>query len=522
MIRKMFVENFKCIESIDWLDLGQLTLIAGANSSGKTSLLQCLLLLKQTLADRDPDVVLKLNGPLVQLGSFRDVVSHGDVGRQIRIGLELDVPHPPQRLRYLLGEDWDAGEHGERRTKGRCILSFSVDENGKDVELRSAEACLATDPFDLAQAMTGHSFNIDLEHKGSLLWNRFVRHMDDSWLVNLNDMRGVHSPTFRNLRGKLERRAHAIYTLTGKSSMLFGLIPVDLEVSRDSIYEVLGQRRSDVTSDRDVEMVIFTVSDIMRAALNEALHSMSYVGPLREEPKRYYFYDEARALSIGKKGEYAAQILSEEGDREVSYIRSTEDRIVVTESLGEAVNHWLHDHMSLGVNVSVKPLTDSIYDVRVGAGEGETEEEASILNVGFGVSQVLPILVEGLRIQERASLVLEQPEIHLHPKMQADLADFLLCLALGNRQVIVETHSDHLVNRIRRRVAEDDGDILSRLLAVYFAEPAGRGPQFTRVDFDELACTKMWPKGFFDQADIDNRALLEVQFRKIDQKGDKR
>jgi predicted ATPase len=88
--------------------------------------------------------------------------------------------------------------------------------------------------------------------------------------------------------------------------------------------------------------------------------------------------------------------------------------------------------------------------------------------------------------------------------------------------VIVETHSDHLVNRIRRRVAEDDGDILSRLLAVYFAEPAGRGPQFTRVDFDELACTKMWPKGFFDQANIDNRALLEVQFRKIDQKGDKR
>ena len=79
--------------------------------------------------------------------------------------------------------------------------------------------------------------------------------------------------------------------------------------------------------------------------------------------------------------------------------------------------------------------------------------------------------------------------------------------------MIVETHSDHLVNRIRRRVAEDDGDILSRLLACILLNLRGEVLRFTRVDFDELACTKMWPKGFFDQADIDNRALLRVRIQ---------
>ena len=80
---------------------------------------------------------------------------------------------------------------------------------------------------------------------------------------------------------------------------------------------------------------------------------------------------------------------------------------------------------------------------------------SNVIDVGFGVSQVLPMLVEGIYMPPEQTLILEQPEIHLHPKMQMRIADFLLSLAMQNKQIIVETHSDHFINRLVRRCMEE-------------------------------------------------------------------
>ena len=105
--------------------------------------------------------------------------------------------------------------------------------------------------------------------------------------------------------------------------------------------------------------------------------------------------------------------------------------------------------------VDVKSEKSIMYQILFRLGGSKTREAVTIADVGFGVSQLLPILVLGIRSDESSLLLLEQPEIHLHPKLQANLADFLLTLAEQGRRLIVETHSDHFINRLRRRIAED-------------------------------------------------------------------
>ena len=103
--------------------------------------------------------------------------------------------------------------------------------------------------------------------------------------------------------------------------------------------------------------------------------------------------------------------------------------------------------------VTVKSERSIMYQILFSWRDPRQSNATTIADVGFGVSQLLPILVIGLRSGRASLLILEQPEIHLHPRLQANLADFLLTLAASGRRIIVETHSDHFINRLRRRIA---------------------------------------------------------------------
>ena len=96
--------------------------------------------------------------------------------------------------------------------------------------------------------------------------------------------------------------------------------------------------------------------------------------------------------------------------------------------------------------------------------------EHNLVDVGFGASQVLPIIVQGCYMQKDQTLLLEQPEIHLHPNLQMKIADFFITLAQTDRNVIIETHSDHIINRITRRVLEDQTGKLRNLIKIYFVQ----------------------------------------------------
>jgi len=109
------------------------------------------------------------------------------------------------------------------------------------------------------------------------------------------------------------------------------------------------------------------------------------------------------------------------------------------------------DVFEIGIDIYSKKVGDSYVIILKNTNGNET----TIKHVGFGISQILPIIVEGLRMSNTGTLILEQPEIHLHPKLQSLLFDFLYSLTLSGKTIIIETHSDHLITRMRRRIAEE-------------------------------------------------------------------
>jgi predicted ATPase len=139
--------------------------------------------------------------------------------------------------------------------------------------------------------------------------------------------------------------------------------------------------------------------------------------------------------------------------------------------------------------------------------------------VGVGVSQALPVLVMALAAGPGAVLLLEQPELHLHPAAQQRLADFLLACAASGRQLIVETHSDHLVTRLRRRIAEDPGDRLLGTVAVVLAQRDAGGSRFERLPSNRYGGFERWPEGFFEEAASDARELIRAGLKKRGEAG---
>jgi predicted ATPase len=127
--------------------------------------------------------------------------------------------------------------------------------------------------------------------------------------------------------------------------------------------------------------------------------------------------------------------------------------------------------------------------------------------MGFGVSTALPILVAGLVAERNGLLVIENPEIHLHPAGQSAIGEFLAKVAADGVQVLVETHSDHVINGMRRAVAESE--LPARDAVLHYFDDA-----VTEIAVDERGKLSTWPAGFFDQIDRDLGAIALRQRRR--------
>ena len=139
-----------------------------------------------------------------------------------------------------------------------------------------------------------------------------------------------------------------------------------------------------------------------------------------------------------------------------------------------------------------------------------------ITDVGFGVSQLLPVLVLCYYAPENSTIILEQPEIHLHPKVQSDLADVLIDVVKNrNVQIILESHSGLLLHRLQRRIAEEQ--IAAEDTALYFCQINDGTSEIERLKVDEYGNISNWPQDFFgdDIGDLVEKTKVEMQRRKV-------
>ncbi len=140
--------------------------------------------------------------------------------------------------------------------------------------------------------------------------------------------------------------------------------------------------------------------------------------------------------------------------------------------------------------------------------------EVLLTDVGFGVSQVLPVLVQSYYAERGSTVIFEQPEIHLHPSVQSHLADvFIDAAKTQSVQFVIESHSEHLLRRLQRRIA--DGTVNTDDVALYFVEYSGSGSQLRPLELDDVGNIKNWPDGFFgdDFTDIATVARITAERR---------
>ena len=234
---------------------------------------------------------------------------------------------------------------------------------------------------------------------------------------------------------------------------------------------------------------------------------VKYLGPLRKAPQ--VLYDpRLRDLDLGLSGEYTAAILHANAVHQVVPISEQElDQV----SLQSEVNLWLNrfglasearlaDRGRLGIGLKITLIS--------------SEQTVDLTSVGVGVSQILPVIVLCLLANPGELVILEQPELHLHPALQQKLGDFLLDCANSGRQLLVETHSEHLVNRVRRRVADLSGSD-EGMVGLLFAEQRDGVTDFRQSAINPYGGTEAeWPEGFFDVSAREAQALVATSLTK--------
>jgi predicted ATPase len=230
------------------------------------------------------------------------------------------------------------------------------------------------------------------------------------------------------------------------------------------------------------------------------------VSAFRDKPQRTYLFSGETARKIGVTGSNTAQILA----ADVS-LRGAERG-----SLVESLSRWFQA-TNIAQEVFVRSLTSRHFEICVKSNDGS---EHNICDVGFGCSQVLPVLIGGLKLFDRENpirnrrkvLVVQEPEIHLHPNAQAALGSFFTDLIRGGGQVFIETHSDNLVLRVARHVAL--GEINPDDVAIFWVEDEGDSRVKEISITPDGAFSPEWPGGFFPQRHMESLELARAAFRK--------
>lgn len=243
-----------------------------------------------------------------------------------------------------------------------------------------------------------------------------------------------------------------------------------------------------------------SMSGPMPVALQELIYlGAERTGPRISQPNSSVGESER---SVGHDGRYTASVLASSARLEVPPGLRHPD--ATTPMLGAQAEAWLSQIVG---RVQVQAAAISRTDIAtLQVRHGNLEEWLLPTNTGFGISYILPIVVAALASRPGALLVVDSPEAHMHPAAQSAIGGFLFAMAAGGLQILVETHSDHVVNGIRVAVAQSESNGRALPLFHFFS---GDEPETIAVGAN--GSLDHWPAGFFDQAQVD---LLTIARRK--------
>jgi len=652
MISKWAISNFKAISDTrvisedgdgfeEELTFKPLTIFCGANSSGKSSLLQSILLVAQTMRHRNKELPLLLNSEFVSLGTFDDIKSKISNSEAIRIQFAykspklydfyLDNPEciddEPEQItgasfsfdfssaknkfmpelsnfELSLDSEYEKGIFKYFSNEPRKYLnsiSLYIQECPSLMEINNiplsekhdwdhlvpknigingmdAIAKLLTHRICTGAKMEGsplyyvypekmreelYEIGLDFYYDGKITQGLFSYFKDDllsgiqgiDSLFELDGFKFTHysqgypfvslikkiwelpAPIQEEVKDKIYSNLDKIYdAIKNELSNIKTLLSKSKEKPSDwpennYTYHKNGAINNETLDFNDAKYICnlifdcdYIISEEIEGFFSEISNyfasKISYLGPLRKDPAFLYpFSDLTYTREIGKKGENTASILAQEKERKEMFpIPPREDaEIFIKEekTLKDSVVEWARyigvaDEIEAGIEKAGFSL-----EVKTRGADCLCH----LTNVGVGVSQVLPILVMCLSAEEGSTLIIEQPELHLHPKMQTRLTDFFVAISQSGRQCIIETHSEHIINALRYRIARTenpDDEKLANSVQIYFVEKDKEGSLFKSITMDKYAYISDWPDGFFDESQKSNIKTLKAINNKLE------
>ena len=439
MLTRLRIQNFKSWADTGEISLAPLTGLFGVNSSGKTAILQLLLLLKQTVESTHLSSPLHLgnDSALVNLGTMAHVLHKHQIPGTLTVDLgwtlldPLDIVYPEEGPDSTLFDiqklDFHTSIIGDGSRDPRVeqfYYQFPVGERFFRCGMRKKESELS--------ALRGE---IPV-HEGQGSWPP-----DEYILIVDSDLKQMSEP---------------IVETTWPKPLKF--------------YDFSNHPTENLNSWRRLV-----------PAFEQQLRHVYYLGPLREPLQKKVYRAGTEAADIGQRGEYALPILLAPPNEPVK----------------EKVTEWLCE-LALLDSFIVRPFGDGdqIWSNEVWVRHTPGAASVLLVDVGFGVSQILPVLTLCAYVPEGSTLILEQPEIHLHPKAQSGLADvFIDVIKSRNVQIILESHSEHLLRRLQRRIAEEA--IQLEQAALYFINKPGGHSEICRLELTPFGSIKNWPPDFF-------------------------
>ena len=499
MIESIQLSNYKAFKNVN-IPIKPITILIGANSVGKSSIIQMLMLMHQTAENKGGDysAALKIYGNFVNAGACENLFTNKVTKDPLSLSIDLISDSIIDFFRKLKSEFIEEFAQLSlysgsiqidkyREFTARLNNLHEFDEYITELVKKSRNA-----PDDISFVLLKHLM-------GVRLGNNTPQKIKEDFIKTYKFLDEISKITTKCIRIKYDliENNNALkishFEIYGDKSII--CVKKDfvssgiLNLSEDDISYVLkhfnsvstifdcyinNEKIQNKTSLHYVlEKVIVQVLFELKMSCSDS--QMNYVSPLRAHPKRYYMLDKANTtVSLNTlDGDEVAEVLKE------------------NTSVKNNVNAWFD---KFGLKIDVSKFKEVVHNLIV----TQNQLKLDITDVGFGISQVLPIIIQGFLSPKNSITIIEQPEIHLHPKMQADLGDlFIDIIKDKNKKLIVETHSEYLLRRIRRRISEGKISANDVSICLFHPRTNDSSANVEILDIGEKGDFH-WPEDFYD------------------------
>ena len=523
MIKSIGIQNFKAIGQMAHIPLKPITLIFGPNSAGKSSIIQSLLMLKQSLGELSQNV-LKAKGQYVDLGNFKEFIHNHDPDNELIFNFELiDFVGNTLNLNrewYSEAEGWDAQVQELEAVLGgepfHMRVIIKADEKNQS-SVKGFDAFLGgecADPvIEYRSSDESNIFHPNLNEKHQY-WKDLL---DEKMTAAKKSLKSLKSINLEEI--KFDPKKFILEQIEGTENEIknlcttyrhFGSVSASTRISSsgflpkylNSSFYYDGKDEpidesfdiNDLYSEFEQPIHIYEYKDFAfylsqaSAVIQNYFENIEHIEALRKIPQRYYSQvDDSSLMKV-----YGSESI-------FTYLENNWNLNKVNEAL-------LKINIGYRAEIRFFPEVDddlcSINFINIHTGVASPMKD-----VGVGVSQVLPIVVACISGKSKTFLV-EQPELHLHPAAQTELGDLFIDSALGENKnsFVIETHSEHLILRLLRRIRETaDGElpegctpIKPEDVAVLYIQPGSDGAEVIELPVNEDGqFDRPWPDGFF-------------------------